>query len=110
MDNLTRWTSGTPALDLLVPHPTGLPPLCDREEFSVLLKELVADTAPRLFAVAQEYGDRVDGRVAAWGMAFEDHAEVISIDGHRRHCVPSPERALRAYRFGTRIVPHLVWL
>ena len=42
---------------------------------------LVADFAPRVFAVVQEYGDRVDGRIAAWGVAFTDHTEVIGVVG-----------------------------
>ncbi|MFE2498044.1 hypothetical protein [Streptomyces scopuliridis] len=109
MTNINGWTSHTPALDLLISDPTGMQPLCGREEFTSLLRDIVADTAPRLFAVVQEYGDRVDGRVAAWGMAFEDHAEVISVEGHRRTRTASHEQALRAYRLGTRVVPQLMW-
>lgn len=40
----------------------------------------MADEVPRLFAVVQEYGKRVDGRIAAWGLAFEDCAEVVRLD------------------------------
>jgi hypothetical protein len=109
MENISTWTKHTPTLDLLVPDPTGLQPLCDREEFTATLQDLVTDTAPRLFAVVQEYGDRVDGRVAAWGMAFEDYAEVISVEGHRRLRAPSPAHALRAYRLGARIVSGVMW-
>jgi hypothetical protein len=93
MENINGWTSSTPALDLLVPDPAGLPPLCGREEFAELLGGMVADGAPRLFAVVQEYGDRVDGRIAAWGMAFEDRAEVVGVDGFRPARVTSPDRA-----------------
>ncbi|MEW1724223.1 hypothetical protein [Streptomyces sp. NPDC093109] len=103
MENTNTWPQHTPV-------PTDLQPLCDREEFTTLLRDIVADTAPRLFAVVQEYGDRVDGRVAAWGMAFEDHAEVISVEGHRRMRTLSPDRALRAYRLGTQVTPQLMWL
>jgi hypothetical protein len=52
-------------------------PLCDEEEFAAGLEELVADFAPRLFALVEETGERVDGRIVAWGMAFDDRAEVI---------------------------------
>lgn len=52
----------------------SLPPICDEAEFAQEIAELVAAEAPRLFAVVQEYGERVDGRIAAWGLAFEDHA------------------------------------
>lgn len=51
--------------------------MCGEEEFARLMSEMVAAEAPRLFALVQEYGDRVDGRIAAWGMAFDDGAEVV---------------------------------
>ena len=46
--------------------PATLAPLCHEAEFAQEINELVADEAPRLFAVVQEYGERADGRVAAW--------------------------------------------
>ena len=60
--------------------PDTLAPLCDEVEFAELVDELVAEDAPRLFAVLQEYGERADGRIAAWGMAFPDHADVVGVD------------------------------
>jgi hypothetical protein len=65
-------------LDLFVADPSGKPPMCSAEEFVVVTEDLVADEAPRLFAVLQEYGERVDVRIAAWGMAFGERVEVIS--------------------------------
>ncbi|MCA1671371.1 MAG: hypothetical protein LC799_03935 [Actinobacteria bacterium] len=44
----------------------GHAPLCGEAEFTELVGELVADEAPRLFAVVQEYGTRVDGRIVVW--------------------------------------------
>ncbi|WP_162793667.1 hypothetical protein [Streptomyces paludis] len=44
------------------------------------------------------------------GMAFEDHAEVISVEGDRRMRAVSPDRALRAYRVGAQVTPQLMWL
>lgn len=58
----------------------------------------------------QEYGDRVDARCAAWGMAFDDHAEVVGVDGTLRASASSPEDALRGFRFGSHITPRLVWV
>lgn len=109
MANINNHIHRTPTPALLVPDPAGMQPLCGRKEFAALLADMVTDAAPRLFAVVQEYGDRVDGRVAAWGMAFEDHAEVISVEGHRRTRTTTPEQALRAYRLGTGVVPQLMW-
>jgi hypothetical protein len=42
---------------------------------------MVAAHAPRIFAVVQEWGERVDARIAAWGLSFEDHAELLGVDG-----------------------------
>ncbi|MGH3905992.1 MAG: hypothetical protein ACRDTE_17690 [Pseudonocardiaceae bacterium] len=84
-------------------------PLCDEPEFAALLEEMVADEAPRLFAVVQEYGERVDGRIAAWGMAFDDHAEVVSVGRGMRMSLQAPENALRLFKFGSHIRARLVW-
>ncbi len=60
--------------------PAAEAPLCAEPEFAALLEGLVADFAPRLFALVEEQGERVDGCVFAWGMAFDDHAEVVGVD------------------------------
>ncbi|MEV0049038.1 hypothetical protein AB0H34_00895 [Saccharopolyspora shandongensis] len=84
-------------------------PLCDEAQFGAILEGIVADEAPQLFAVVQEYGDRVDGRIAAWGMAFADHAEVVSVGGGLRMSLSEPESALRGFNFGSHIRARLVW-
>lgn len=88
---------------------SALTPLC-AAEFTELVAGMMADEAPHLFAVVQEYGQRVDGRIAAWGMAFEDHAEVISVDGHGSLSVRSPERAARRFNRYPNITAHVVWV
>ncbi|RSM45496.1 hypothetical protein DMA12_13615 [Amycolatopsis balhimycina DSM 5908] len=74
-------------------------PLCDQAEFDELVNGMVATFAPRLFAIVQEYGDRFDARIAAWGMAFddEDEVEVISVGGALRMSYRTPDRALRSF-------------
>jgi len=52
-------------------------PLCDEPEFAALVEGLVADFAPRLFALVGEEGERVDGSILAWGMAFANHVDVV---------------------------------
>jgi hypothetical protein len=88
----------------------GQPPLCDEEEFTAILDGIVADFAPRQFAIAVVYGERFDGEIVAWGMCFEEGAVIASTD--RRHLmrVPSPEHALKRFRFGNHITPRIVWL
>ncbi len=77
------------------------------EEFAQEVAELVADEAPRVFALVEEHGERVDGRVIAWGMAFDDHAEAVSVGRGLRGSFPSAERAHRA--FSRRAKIRLVW-
>jgi hypothetical protein len=84
------------------------PPLCDQAEWDELMAEMVADEAPRLFAVAHEVGERVDGWVAAWGLAFDDHVEVISDRGWMR--LSSPDRALWLLGRRPNITAHIVWV
>ncbi|MDQ2790230.1 MAG: hypothetical protein DLM60_18165 [Pseudonocardiales bacterium] len=90
--------------------PATLPPLCGEAEFAELMAGLVADDAPRLFAVVQEYGDRVDGRIAAWGIAFEDCAKVVAVDHGLHMSLRSPERAVLAFSRRPHITARLVWI
>ncbi|WP_243793673.1 hypothetical protein [Saccharopolyspora gloriosae] len=96
-------------LDAFVNDPTGRPPLGDERLFSEIMAGIVADTAPRVFAVVQEYGDRVDGRVAAWGLALDDRAVVVPVDRRGFTTAPTAGHVLRQYRFGTHIRPRIVW-
>lgn len=96
-------------LDGFVPDPSGMQPLCGETEFATELESMVADEAPRLFAVVQEYGERVDAQIAAWGMAFDDHAEVVSVERGLRMSLREPDQALRGFNFGSHIRARLVW-
>jgi hypothetical protein len=82
----------------------------EQQEFDELVAEMVAVEAPRLFAVVREYGERLDGELAAWGMAFDDHVEVVSIGGHRRMSLCSPERAVFFFGLGPDVTAHLIWV
>lgn len=70
----------------------------------------VADEAPKVFAVVQEYGNRGDYRIAAWGIAFDDRAEVVAVDRGMRMSLREPEGALRGFAWGSHINSHLVWV
>ncbi|MFE0023165.1 hypothetical protein [Amycolatopsis sp. NPDC059021] len=87
-----------------------LDPLDTPEGFDEAVAEMVAEDAPRLFAVVQVYGDRVDARVGAWGMAFENRAEVVTPDGRRRLVLGAPERALRWFARPANVTAHLKWV
>ena len=83
-------------------------PLCDPAEFNELMAGMVTDEAPRLFAVIQEVGDREDGWIAAWGMAFDDHVEVV--DDGACLSLQSPERARWVFGLRPDVTAHVVWV
>jgi hypothetical protein len=82
-------------------------PLCAEPEFAALVEELVADCAPRLFALVEETGERADGRIFAWGMALEDHVEVIGMDRSIRGSFESADSAHRLFSHCGKM--RLVW-
>lgn len=92
----------------LSPSLPGRPDGFDQE-----IHDLVAATAPRLFAVIEEFateGDERDARVAAWGLAFDDgSAQVTSVDGGFRMSLRTPERAARLVSLRPGSVGGLVW-
>lgn len=71
---------------------------------------MVADEAPRLFALVQEYGDGVDGQIAAWGLAFENHAELIGADGGPEVHVSSVESAVWMFSRAAHMTARVVWV
>jgi hypothetical protein len=97
-------------LDQLVPDPTGIKPLCGKQEFAELVTGMVAANAPRVFAIVHEYGDRVDASCAGWGLYFDDRAYVVSVDGQMRCSARNPEDILHLFGFGSHIKPSLVWV
>ncbi|WP_243793571.1 hypothetical protein [Saccharopolyspora gloriosae] len=97
-------------LDALVNDPTGLRPLCDEEMFAEIMAGIVADSAPRVFAIVQEYGLRVDGRVAAWGLVLPDRVEVVSVEKGIRSSAATAEESIVEFSCGTHIRPRLVWV
>ncbi|WP_189223430.1 hypothetical protein [Saccharothrix coeruleofusca] len=86
--------------------------LWDEAGFAGFLKGLAADDAPRLFAIAHEYGERRDGWIAAYGMAFHDRAEVFSVEGGFHTRAASPESALTTFARAVDgdVKLHLIWL
>ncbi|CCH27612.1 hypothetical protein ABZ816_07925 [Actinosynnema sp. NPDC047251] len=64
--------------------------------------------APQLFAVVQQ--DDEEDWVAAWGMAFEDHAEVASTSGDLRMLTATAESALRYFEEGDEVRTTIVWV
>jgi hypothetical protein len=67
-------------------------PLCSEDEFAQEVRELVADEARRVFALVAEYGEQIDGQIAAWSVAFHDCVKVFGVDGGLRARLTSTEQ------------------
>jgi hypothetical protein len=67
----------------------------DEEAYTAKIDKMVADHMPRLFAMCEEIDD--DAEIVAWGLSFNDHAEVIVANESRQHhfLFPSAEYAPR---------------
>ncbi|NUT54249.1 MAG: hypothetical protein HOV94_44210 [Saccharothrix sp.] len=76
--------------------------------------ELAAREAPQLFAVVEEYDESEGIRVAGYGLAYVDRAEVESTEGDFRLSAESAESARALFEIGSRSSGarrvHLVWL
>lgn len=82
----------------------------DESGFTDLIDDMVAESAPRAFAVVQVYGERLDARIAAWGLAWKERAEIVGVDGGPQMCVRSPERACWMLSRADDVSARLVWL
>jgi hypothetical protein len=82
----------------------------DRGGFRELIAEMVADQAPRVFAVVLEFGDQIDGQIVAWGMAFEEFAYMTTADGKCQYLLETPENAVRYIRPLSGVTAHVVWV
>jgi hypothetical protein len=84
------------------------------EEWKREVQDLVNATAPRLFAVVQEWRDErgePDAHVAAWGLAYEDgSARVAGAEGRMAMDLAAPEGALRVYGRRPESAASLVWV
>lgn len=82
-------------------------------DFARAVDELVRDTAPRLFAVVEEYRvgtEEADAVVVAWGLAYADGAaEAVAVEGHRRWRLTDPQRIVRYFGRADDLSVRLVW-
>lgn len=83
-------------------------------DFARAVDELVRDTAPRLFAVVEEYRagtEEADAFVVAWGIAYDDGAaEAIAAEGQRRWSLAAAEHVVRYFGRADDLSARLVWV
>ncbi|MGW1847446.1 hypothetical protein [Streptomyces sp. NPDC001966] len=83
------------------------------DRFTHEIRALVEATAPRLFAVVEQFetdGGEPDARVAAWGLAHDDgSAQVTAVDGGFRMSLRTPDRATQLISLRPGSSGYLVW-
>ncbi|CAM3373914.1 hypothetical protein KIPE111705_05425 [Kibdelosporangium persicum] len=97
------------AVDTKTDDLTELQPPTSEAGFADLVAEMVADQAPRLFAVVLELGTQVDAQIVAWGIAFEESAYMVTVDGRNQYALANAEAALKYVRSDANITSSLVW-
>jgi hypothetical protein len=79
-----------------------------------VLHEMAREEAPRLFALVEEYGCGEDVRVAGYGLAYEDRADVNSVEGDLQLHAQSAESVRTLFEASSRSAGvrrvHVVWL
>ncbi|SFT38664.1 hypothetical protein SAMN04487904_101687 [Actinopolyspora lacussalsi subsp. righensis] len=91
----------------MFPNYSALSPLCTREEFMTAMREMVDENAPRVFALCEELGDRHDAVLHYWGMAHDDHADLIGTGGSLH--IGFRDATTARERLACRRNMHLVW-
>lgn len=91
--------------------PAELSPIGNEELFAAEINTMVAEDAPRVFALCEEIGQRADAVTIAWGMAFNGHAELVSAAHNGvRGVFGSAERARKWFSVHGKTTVRLVWV
>jgi hypothetical protein len=80
------------------------------DDYEAAVRELVNEFAPRRFAIFQDLGKRFDGRVAAWGITFDERIEIVDAQSSCRMSLASPETALRRYGRQPGVTARVIWI
>jgi hypothetical protein len=90
-----------------IPDPAGQPQMSE-EHYARRMNEMVQESAPSRFAIVQDYGDRVDGTVAAYGLATKKNASIVT-DGVIWK-LQSAESGARRFEHPPHVTARVVWL
>lgn len=108
-----------PARDLDKPAETwghGRPPYpaMPHGEYEDLMRRMAHHYAPRRFAIVQDWGRDVDGRIAAWGVAANGRTYVTEVgeddDGGGITVLHSMSLALHAFRRLPYVTTRVLWI
>jgi len=74
------------------------------------ITQLMISEAPRRFAILQELGERADGHVAAWGLAFDDELDMIDAETGTLHRAKKFDQTLRLYSHLPHVTAKVIWI
>jgi hypothetical protein len=80
------------------------------QEYENIIQEMVREDAPRRFAVVQDWGTNVDGRIAAWGIVLNDRTVILDAETGSRTIVSSIRLALRLYGRKPHTTARICWV
>ena len=80
------------------------------DDYEEAVQGMIEEHAPRRFAIFQDYGDQIDGRVAAWGMAFDDRADILDAGGSTWLSTTSPDDVLPRYARAPGVTSRVIWV
>jgi hypothetical protein len=83
-------------------------PFFDEETYAQMVDLIVHESAPSRFAIVQDYKERVDGCVAAYGIATTEGATIVSEDAILS--VNSAESGARRYARPPHVTARVVWI
>jgi hypothetical protein len=81
-----------------------------QEEYAESVRQLVTESAPRRFAIVQDWGTRYDSRVAAWGLLMDEQTQIIDADAGPRMTMDSIRLALRLYAQPPHVTVRVHWI
>ncbi|SMD27420.1 hypothetical protein [Kibdelosporangium aridum] len=79
-------------------------------DFTKDVHAMITEHAPRRFAVVLEYGDQIDAKVHAWGIALDDAAYMTTVDGKHQYSMATADNAVKFAPKPPNVTPYLVWV
>jgi hypothetical protein len=108
MNTATESPAGEPTEYWGDSDPGSLP--ITQEEYAESVRQLVAESAPRRFAIVQDWGTRYDARVAAWGLLMDERTQIIDADAGPRMTMDSIRLALTLYAQAPHVTVRVHWI
>ncbi len=78
------------------------------QDIPAVLETLVAQHAPRMFALVEQDIDLLEDQVFGWGLQFDDHAYVVACDGASQVSCTTADHAVAMFAVAGRDL-RLIW-